>query len=104
MIALTWPNLNKPTQRPVIRFAPLAAAFLTIVMAMPAAAQMSLQTAVLRATERDGNVAALRQTVASRTIDIQAARDEYYPSISLSGDSSTTDSNSASITLIVSQA
>ena len=103
MIALTRPNPNQPTQRPRIRFAPLAAALLTVIMAMPAAAQMSLQTAVLRATERDGNVAALRQTVASRSIDIQAARDEYYPSISLSGDSSTTDSNGAGITLTVSQ-
>lgn len=68
-----------------------------------ATAKMSLQQAVLRAVERDGEISGLRQTVASRSIDIQSARDEYYPSLSLSGDSSTTDSNGPGITLTVSQ-
>ncbi|UYV36738.1 TolC family protein [Rhodobacteraceae bacterium D3-12] len=69
----------------------------------PANAQMSLREAVLRAVERDGEITALRQKVASRSIEIQAARDEYYPSISLSGDSATTSSNGPGVTLTVSQ-
>lgn len=76
---------------------------LVLSLATPADAQMSLRTAVLRATESDGEISALRQKVASRTIDIQAARDEYYPSVSVSGDTSTTDSNGPGITLTVSQ-
>lgn len=76
---------------------------LALGVAAPAAAQMSLRQAVLHATERDGNVLSLRQTVASRSIEIEAERDAYYPSISLSGDSSTTDSNGPGIVLSVSQ-
>jgi len=79
------------------------ALLLLLVLVTPAQAQMALSTAVLRATERDGEISALRQKVASRTIDIQSARDEYYPSVSLSGDTSTTDSNGPGITLTVSQ-
>ncbi|APE42434.1 hypothetical protein BOO69_02635 [Sulfitobacter alexandrii] len=79
------------------------ALLLLLLLVTPAQAQMALSTAVLRATERDGEISALRQKVASRTIDIQAARDEYYPSVSLSGDTSTTDSNGPGITLTVSQ-
>lgn len=80
-----------------------AALLLVVLLATPAAAQMSLRTAILQATERDGEISALRQKVASRTIDIQTARDAYYPSISVSGDTSTTDSNGPGITLTVSQ-
>ncbi|UOA16647.1 Outer membrane efflux protein BepC (plasmid) [Sulfitobacter dubius] len=80
-----------------------AAIALVLTLATPVAAQISLRTAVLQATERDGEVSALRQKVASRSIDIQAARDEYYPSISVSGDTSTTDSDGPGITLTVSQ-
>ncbi|MFG6546870.1 TolC family protein [Sulfitobacter sp. 1A10445] len=80
-----------------------AAFALVVALATPVGAQVSLRTAVLQATERDGEVAALRQKVASRSIDIQSARDEYYPSISVSGDTSTTDSDGPGITLTVSQ-
>ncbi|SFH37782.1 outer membrane protein, adhesin transport system [Sulfitobacter dubius] len=80
-----------------------AATALSLTLAAPAAAQVSLRTAVLQATERDGEVAALRQKVASRSIEIQAARDAYYPSISVSGDTSTTDSDGPGITVTVSQ-
>lgn len=80
-----------------------AATALILTLAAPVAAQVSLRTAVLQATERDGEVAALRQKVASRSIDIQAARDAYYPSISVSGDTSTTDSDGPGITVTVSQ-
>ncbi|MBO9432142.1 TolC family protein [Sulfitobacter sp. R18_1] len=80
-----------------------AAFALVVALATPVSAQVSLRTAVLQATERDGEVAALRQKVASRSIDIQSARDEYYPSISVSGDTSTTDSDGPGITLTVSQ-
>ena len=80
-----------------------AAFAFVVALATPVGAQVSLRTAVLQATERDGEVAALRQKVASRSIDIQSARDEYYPSISVSGDTSTTDSDGPGITLTVSQ-
>ncbi|ASM74943.1 MULTISPECIES: TolC family protein [Roseobacteraceae] len=103
MIALPRPGLTEQSSRIGGKIAPLAALMLALVLALPAAAQISLQSAVLQATERDGNIGALRQTVASRSIDIQAARDGYYPSISISGDSSTTDSNGPGITLTVSQ-
>ncbi|WP_376873557.1 TolC family protein [Albirhodobacter sp. R86504] len=69
----------------------------------PATAQMSLKQAVLSAVERDANVTALRTQVASRSIDIQSARDGYYPNISLSGDSSTTSTDGPGITLTVTQ-
>lgn len=67
------------------------------------AAQVTLKTAVLQATEADGQISAMRQIVASRTLDIQSARDAYFPSLSLSADTSTTDSSGAGITLSVSQ-
>lgn len=66
-------------------------------------AQTALSRAVLISSERDPGVTALRQQVARKTIDIQAARDERYPQFSLSGDTSTTDANGAGITLTVSQ-
>ncbi len=85
-------------------FAMLCASLLVLLgVNGPANAQMSLREAVLRAVERDGEITALRQKVASRSIEIQAARDEYYPSISLSGDSATTSSNGPGVTLTVSQ-
>ncbi|AJE48855.1 TolC family protein [Celeribacter indicus] len=73
------------------------------VLCSSAAAQMSLQEAVLLSTSQDPGLAALRQEVAVRSVDIQAARDAYFPSISLSGESSTTDSNGAGATLSVEQ-
>ncbi|UOA29417.1 TolC family protein [Pseudosulfitobacter sp. DSM 107133] len=89
---------------PLPRLTTYCAVLLSLaLLATPVAAQMSLRSAVLEATERDGDIGALRQIVASRTIDIQAERDAYYPSISVSGDSSTTDSNGPGITLTVSQ-
>ena len=81
----------------------MAALLIGLACATPAAAQLRLQEAVLRAVERDANVSALRTQVASRSIDIQAARDGLYPSLSLSGDSSTTSSEGPGITLTVSQ-
>ncbi len=84
-------------------FGTLAALLIGLACATPAAAQLRLQEAVLRAVERDANVSALRTQVASRSIDIQAARDGLYPSLSLSGDSSTTSSEGPGITLTVSQ-
>ncbi|MHA3980605.1 TolC family protein [Halovulum sp. GXIMD14794] len=68
-----------------------------------ALAQMSLQDAVLLATERDPGITAIRQQVAGRSIQIQAEKDAYYPSINISGDSGTTDANGPGITLTVSQ-
>ncbi|MBK4215988.1 TolC family protein [Paracoccus caeni] len=65
--------------------------------------QTALARAVLVSSERDPGVTALRQQVARKTVDIQAARDERYPQFSLSGDTSTTDANGAGITLTVSQ-
>lgn len=66
-------------------------------------AQMSLQEATLIATEQDPQVNALRQQVSRRTIEIQAARDAYFPSISLSAESSTTDGDGAGVSLTVTQ-
>lgn len=78
-----------------------AAALLMSVAA--SSAQMSLQEATLIATEQDPQINALRQQVSRRTIEIQAARDEYFPSISLSGESSTTDGDGAGVSLTVTQ-
>jgi len=88
--------------RRCLRQAGVATLLASVTMA-PALAQMSLQDAVLLATERDPGVTALRQKVAGRTIEIQAARDDYFPSISVSGDSGTTDANGPGVTLTVSQ-
>jgi len=68
-----------------------------------AQAQMSLPEAVLIATANDPGVEALRQEVAIKTVDIDAARDAYFPSISLSSDSNTTDSSSPGLVLSVTQ-
>ncbi|MBU1280205.1 MAG: TolC family protein [Alphaproteobacteria bacterium] len=76
---------------------------LIFALSTPAYAQMSLQEAVLIATASDPSVEALRQKVAAKNVDIQAARDAYFPSISLSGDSSTTDSDGPGVTLSVTQ-
>ncbi|MCZ4269894.1 TolC family protein [Rhodobacteraceae bacterium G21628-S1] len=78
-------------------------AFCASVSATVATADLSLQRAVIIAAERDANVTAMRQRVASRNIDVESARDAYYPSFSLSGQSSTTDSDGPAITLTVSQ-
>ena len=78
-------------------------AFCASVSATVATADLSLQRAVVIAAERDANVTAMRQRVASRNVDVESARDAYYPSFSLSGQSSTTDSDGPAITLTVSQ-
>jgi outer membrane protein, adhesin transport system len=69
----------------------------------PAQAQMSLYEAALLATRSDPGVEALRQQVAMRSVDIEAARDAYFPSISLSGESSTTDGDGPGVVLSVTQ-
>lgn len=78
---------------------------LVLAMATPGAApgQTTLKSAILQATEIDGQISAMRQVVASRTLDIQAARDAYFPSLSVSADSATTDAAGPGITLTVSQ-
>ncbi|WP_306154597.1 TolC family protein [Roseovarius sp. MMSF_3281] len=81
----------------------ICSALLIVTLAVPARAQMSLQEAVLIATKNDPGVEALRQEVAAKTVDIDAARDAYFPSISLSGESSTTDSDGPGVTLSVTQ-
>lgn len=96
-------RLSRTTLFSGIRVAQFGVLSLALGFAIPAAAQMSLRQAVLHATERDGNVLSLRQKVASRSVEIEAERDAYYPSISLSGDSSTTDSNGPGLVLSVSQ-
>ncbi|MEN9060152.1 MULTISPECIES: TolC family protein [Ponticoccus] len=73
------------------------------VLAAPALAQLALKDAARLATELDPNVTALRQQVASRTLGIKQARDGYYPKVSLSSDTSTTDANGPGISLTVSQ-
>lgn len=80
-----------------------SACVLTVFSAPAAWAQMSLQEAVLVASVNDPGVEALRQEVAMKTVDIQAARDAYFPSISLSGDTSTTDSDGPGLTMSVTQ-
>ncbi|WP_320177227.1 TolC family protein [Roseovarius pacificus] len=64
---------------------------------------MSLQEAVLLATKNDPGIEALRQEVAIKTVDIDAARDAYFPAISLSGETSTTDSDGPGVVLSVTQ-
>ncbi|MDV4145682.1 MULTISPECIES: TolC family protein [Shimia] len=68
-----------------------------------AQAQMSLQEAVLKAIAREPGIEALRQEVAVKAVDIEAARDAYFPTIGLSGETSTTNSNGPGVTLTVSQ-
>ncbi|CAM9960911.1 MAG: hypothetical protein CMF72_23080 [Mameliella sp.] len=72
-------------------------------LSVPALAQMSLKEAAQLAPELDPNVTALRQQVSSRTLGIKQARDGYYPSVSLSSDTSTTDANGPGISLTISQ-
>ena len=78
----------------------LALSFLLfLTLATSARAQMSLQEAVLLATKNDPGIEALRQEVAIKTVDIDAARDAYFPAISLSGETSTTDSDGPGVVL-----
>jgi len=82
----------------------LALSFLLfLALATSARAQMSLQEAVLLATKNDPGIEALRQEVAIKTVDIDAARDAYFPAISLSGETSTTDSDGPGVVLSVTQ-
>ncbi|WP_010141899.1 TolC family protein [Oceanicola sp. S124] len=67
-----------------------------------AQAQMSLQQAVLRATQIDPGVTALRQQVLGREIDIEAEKEAWYPSIGLSG-SGSSDNDGSDLTLTVTQ-
>ncbi|MDD9724647.1 TolC family protein [Roseovarius sp. SK2] len=90
--ALNWP------------VAAIALSFLFILaIASPARAQMSLQEAVLLAAQTDPGVEALRQEVAIKSVDIDAARDAYFPAISLSGETSTTASDGPGLVLSVTQ-
>ncbi|OWU80807.1 membrane protein [Oceanicola sp. 22II-s10i] len=79
------------------------AAVALLLSAVSAGAQVALSDAARLATELDPNVTAMRQQVASRTIGIQQARDEYFPSLSVSADSGTTDADGPGLTLTVSQ-
>ncbi|WP_306130973.1 TolC family protein [Roseovarius sp. MMSF_3350] len=90
--ALNWP------------VAAIALSFLFILaIASPVRAQMSLQEAVLLAAQTDPGVEALRQEVAIKSVDIDAARDAYFPAISLSGETSTTASDGPGLVLSVTQ-
>lgn len=77
--------------------------FATFALAAPVLAQMSLAEAARLATALDPNVTAMRQQVASSSLGIQAAQDEYYPSLSVSADSGSTSADGAGISLTVSQ-
>lgn len=79
------------------------ASLLVLLAAQSAHAQMSLYEAAVLATNSDPGVEALRQQVAIRTVDIEAARDAYFPSISLSGESGTTDGDGPGVVLSVTQ-
>lgn len=68
-----------------------------------ARAETALAQAVLVASERDPGITAVRQQVARRSVDIEAARDERRPRFSLAADTGTTDANGAGVTLTVSQ-
>lgn len=81
----------------------LAAILVTTFSAGALHAQTRLADAVLIASERDPGITAMRQQVARRGVDIEAARDERYPQFSLSADTSSVDANGAGITLTVSQ-
>lgn len=85
------------------RFAAPVLGLLLGFASVAAQAQTTLKTAILQATERDGQISAMRQVVASRTLDIEAARDAYFPSLSLSADTATTSNAGPGITLTVSQ-
>jgi adhesin transport system outer membrane protein len=76
---------------------------ISLVSVGSASAQTTLKSAVVQAVEADGQISAMRQIVASRTLDVQAARDAYFPSLSLSADTSTFDSSDAGLTLTVTQ-
>ncbi|MCG7625119.1 TolC family protein [Epibacterium sp. Ofav1-8] len=90
------------SQNVLLKYA-FCAAFATAGAGLASAAELSLNRAVVIASERDATVTSMRQRVASRSIDVEAARDAYYPSFSLSGESSSTASDGPAITLTVSQ-
>ena len=92
----------RTSQNVLLRYA-FCAAFATAGAGLASAAELSLNRAVVIASERDATVTSMRQRVASRSIDVEAARDAYYPSFSLSGESSSTASDGPAITLTVSQ-
>ncbi|MGK7654273.1 TolC family protein [Roseovarius sp. B08] len=95
--AAAFDALNRPV-------AVIALSFLFILaIASPVRAQMSLQEAVLLAAQTDPGVEALRQEVAIKSVDIDAARDAYFPAISLSGETSTTASDGPGLVLSVTQ-
>ncbi|REF69534.1 MULTISPECIES: TolC family protein [Paracoccus] len=80
------------------------ALILAVLGGTPAAVQATtLPQAVLVASERDPGITAMRQQVARRSVDIEAARDQRYPQFSISADTNTTDANGAGVTLTVSQ-
>lgn len=81
---------------------PVAACLLAAVAA-PAARALPLQEAVRIATERDAGIAGLQQQVARETTNVRIARDARLPQISLSGDSSTTDSDGPGVNLTITQ-
>ena len=80
-----------------------ALALLSALYPAAASAQVSLQEAILTATANDPGVEALRQEVAIKAVDIEAARDAYFPSISLSGETSSADDDDNGLTLSVTQ-
>ena len=80
-------------------------ALASILALLPAAAQAqtTLQNAVLIASEIDPGINALRHEIASKTVGVQAARDERYPKVSLSADTASSGADGAGLTLTVSQ-
>lgn len=97
---------------PVIRRTPSKAAWTALRAAAlllmgsaltPALAQTPLAQAVLIASEYDPGINALRHEISRRSIEIQTAREERYPQVSLSADTATTSSDGPGVTLTVSQ-
>lgn len=82
---------------------PPAVVALALLAVTPAMAQMSLASAVVIASERDPGITALRHQIDRRSVEIEAVRDERYPSISLSADTATTSNEGPAVTLTVAQ-
>lgn len=86
---------------------PVSAAALSLLFVFPivgsARAEMSLQEAVLLAAQAAPSVEAMRQEVAIKSVDVESARDAYFPAISLSGETSTTASDGPGLVLSVTQ-
>lgn len=80
-----------------------AVAVSALLSVSPVDAQMSLDTAVVIASERDPGITALRHQIDRRSVEIEAARDERYPSFSLSADTATTAGDGPAVTLTVAQ-